>query len=94
MPQENYHYYQNISCHATSEIPLNYPIPHGKPTTPPVSPKNRPVSPAEAAMFRRLKRAGAGERCQAMQTGHLRCRRLVLPSLGRQEKFRESGLEK
>ena len=30
-------------------------------------------------MFRQLKRAGAGERCQAMQTGHLRCRALVVP---------------
>lgn len=35
-------------------------------------------------MFRQLKRAGAGERCQAMQTGHLRCRALVVPPvLGR-----------
>ena len=35
------------------------------------------VPSPEAAMFRRLKGAGAGERCQAMQTGHLRCRPLV-----------------
>lgn len=32
------------------------------------------VADAHASMLRQLKRAGAGERCQAMQTGHLRCR--------------------